>query len=190
MSHSALLQVMDDNTRAWAYESTLKIGVCTMPTATPSLWFVIMYILLAASRESLPSSSVSVIGIEVPVATFVSSNSDARAFVQLFNTKYDKLDVPWKGSRFNSLALFIADGSAKTKCIYVGELGAATATTPRQVSQTIDVALVEAQPPIKYGCQSICEVADGIAQVLHLLKYYIESGQYKQKRLIEITRHA
>src|SRR3546814_9734299 len=63
----------------------------------------------------------------------VCSSDLARAFVQLFNREYDETQSAWADCKFDSVTLLIADEQAKTRCIYVAELGAASATTPREV---------------------------------------------------------
>lgn len=91
-------------------------------------------------RPQFASSSVSVIGREVPASLFRHTHTqagseppEARAFVQLFNDKFEDVQAPWDQSRFKSLMVMVGDDPEKTRCIYVAELGTANNATPREV---------------------------------------------------------
>jgi hypothetical protein len=89
-----------------------------------------------------------VIGREVPASLFRHTHTlagseppEARAFVQLFNDKFEGMQAPWDQSRFKSLMVLVGDESEKTRCIYVAELGVANNATPREVRHEMPLHL-------------------------------------------------
>jgi len=139
MVDSKLLHEMDEKTRVWAYTGTPGFDARNNAVETDCGFTV--PVAAVPARPHLASSPISVIGREVPASLFRHTHTqagteppEARAFVQLFNDKFEDIQAPWNHSRFNSLMVMVGDEPEKTRCIYVAELGTANNATPREVT--------------------------------------------------------